>query len=128
MTGVPPLLSDEDVPPRAAEVARGLGLDVRSIHEAGRLGWADYEQLRAAASDGRAFVTYNRNDFIHWTREFFRTGAPHAGVLVLSRSIPRDQSERIAHALLGWAERMTPRLAGAALPSYHLDCLSAADS
>ena len=127
MKGAPALLLDEDVPPSAAEIARGLGLDVGSVHEEGRFGWSDWEQLRAAASDGRAFVTYNRNDFIHWTREFFRTGAPHAGVLILTRGIPRDQPERIAHALLRWAERMTPRLAGAALPPYHIEFLSAAD-
>ncbi|MBA3636422.1 MAG: DUF5615 family PIN-like protein, partial [Rubrobacteraceae bacterium] len=33
-------LLDEDLPPRAAEVARGLGLDVLSLHELGRRGIA----------------------------------------------------------------------------------------
>jgi hypothetical protein len=109
------------VPPRAAEVARGLGLDVVSIHVLGRRGWPDNEQLRAAAADGRIFVTYNRNDFLHWTVEFFRTGQPHAGVLILSRSVPRDRPERIAYALQRWVEATTVRLGGVQLPAYHVD-------
>ncbi len=86
--------------------------------------WPDHEQLRAAAEDGRIFVTYNRNDFLHWTVEFFRTGRPHAGVLILSRSVPRDRPERIAHALHRWAREMADRLAGQPLPSYHIGFIS----
>ncbi|MGI9179560.1 MAG: DUF5615 family PIN-like protein [Longimicrobiaceae bacterium] len=119
------LLLDEDVPPEAAEIARGLGLDVLSVHALGRRGWPDNEQLRAAAEEDRIFVTYNRNDFLHWTVEFFRTGQPHAGVLILSRSVPRDRPERIAHALQRWVEGMTARLEGKPLPAYHVGFVSA---
>lgn len=119
-------LLDEDVPPKAGEVARGLGLDVVSVHDLGRLAWADDDQLRAAAADGRIFVTYNRNDFLHWTVEFFRAGRPHAGVLILSRTVARDRPERIAHALLRWAEDMTRRLGDAPLPAYHVGFISEA--
>ncbi len=119
------LLLDEDVPPEAAEIARGLALDVLSVHATGRRGWSDNEQLRAAADDGRIFVTYNRNDFLHWTVEFFRTGQPHAGVLILSRSVPRDRPERIGDALHRWVEEMAERLQGEPLPTYHVGFVSA---
>ena len=96
------LLLDEDLSPRVAVIARGLGLDVPSVHELGRTGLSDFEQLRRAADDGRIFVTFNRDDYIHWTREFFRGGLPHHGVLILSRTLPRDAPARLAHALADW--------------------------
>ena len=97
-------LLDEDISPEVARIARGLGLDVTSVAEVGRLGWSDREQLEAAAADGRVFVTYNRNDFILLTRRFFEERAPHAGVLIVPGSIPRRFPSRLAHALTRWAE------------------------
>lgn len=97
-------LLDEDISPKAAEIARGLGLDARSVIEVDRLGWSDRDQLEAAAADGRLFVTYNRNDFILLTRGFFEAKAPHAGVLIVPRSIPRRLPARLAHALARWVE------------------------
>ncbi len=97
-------LLDEDLPPRAAEIARGLGMDVGSVHELGRTGISDPEQLRFAAREGRIFVTRNRNDFLRFTAEFFRRAEPHAGVLIVSRGIPSSKPERIAHALKRWEE------------------------
>lgn len=117
----PRFLLDEDVSPRVATVARGLGLDVTSVHEAGRTGLSDFEQLRLAAGDGRIFVTFNRDDYIHWTREFFRGGLPHAGVLILSRSLPRDEPERLAHALAGWAAQAEGRIRDPRDAAYLLD-------
>ena len=53
-------LLDEDLPPLAAEVARGLGLDAVSVHELGRRGNMDRDQLRFAweltAADGSPIV------------------------------------------------------------------------
>lgn len=114
-------LLDEDVTPRAAAIGRGLGLTIASVHEIGRIGLSDYEQLARAAHDGCIFVTHNRNDSLHWTREFFRGGRPHAGVLVLSRPLPRDQPELIAHALRRWADAAGAALGGAPAPSYVFD-------
>jgi predicted nuclease of predicted toxin-antitoxin system len=95
---------DEDLPPLVAEVARGLDVDVRSVHELGRTGLSDPEQLRFAAGEGRVFVTRNRNDFLHFTVEFFRKGEPHSGVLIVSRSLPSSRPERISHALRRWEQ------------------------
>ncbi len=96
-------LLDEDLPPLVAEVARGLGLDASSVHELDRRGLPDDEQLRRAARDPRVFVTRNRDDFIRLTVQWFRTGEAHPGVVVVPRSLPNDQPERIAHALAAWA-------------------------
>lgn len=103
---------DEDIPPRAAEIARGLGLDAVGVAELGRLGWSDEEQLRAAAGDCRVLVTYNRNDYILLTRRFFDDRARHAGVLIVPRSIPRRLPERLAHALRDWEAGFAARTGG----------------
>ena len=47
-------LFDEDLPPRIAEVDRGLGLEAESVHALGRTGLSDPEQLRYAARGIRA--------------------------------------------------------------------------
>ena len=44
-------LLDEDLNPAAAEIGRGLGLDVVSVHEIDRRGFSDEEQLRFAIGD-----------------------------------------------------------------------------
>ena len=79
--------------------------------------------VRAAAGHGltaRIFVTRNRDDFIRLTLERFRTGEAHAGVLIVPRSLPNDQPERIAHALSARAAA----LAGVATFAYLFDFLS----
>jgi predicted nuclease of predicted toxin-antitoxin system len=100
-------LLDEDVNPRTAEIARGLGLDVASVHEIGRRTLSAGEQLEFAAQEGRVLVTRNRDDFIQATLTFFRTGQPHAGVLIIPHALPNRDPERMAHALADWqAERV----------------------
>ena len=98
-------LLDEDVHPEAAVAARGLGLDVVSVHEVGRRGRTDYDQLRLAAADGRIFVSRNRDDYITLTVEAFRTGEPHHGVLILPHTLPNTQPGRIARAVAAWHAR-----------------------
>lgn len=112
-------LLDEDVHPVAAEAARGLGLDVTSVHEIGRRGFSDEEQLRFAAFQQRVLVTRNRDDFIRLTLAFFQTGEPHAGLLIVPYSLPNHRPERIAHALKDWAERTSDP------GSHFIDFLSA---
>jgi predicted nuclease of predicted toxin-antitoxin system len=98
-------LLDEDVTPRTAEIARGLGLDVLSIHEVARNEIGDEEQLRFSTSEGRIFVTRNRDDFLRINFVFFQTGEPHAGILIIPRSLANNRPERIAHALERWQEQ-----------------------
>lgn len=98
-------LLDEDVTPGTAEIARGLGLDVLSVHEVERYEIGDEEQLRFSTSQDRIFVTRNRDDFLNINLVFFQTGEPHAGILIIPRSLPNQRPERIAHALKRWQER-----------------------
>jgi predicted nuclease of predicted toxin-antitoxin system len=95
-------LLDEDLNPKSAEVARGLGLDVVSVHEIERLGFSDEEQLRFAAAGGRILVTRNRDDFLALTTEFYRRSAPHRGVLIVTAGLPNNRPERLAHAMGRW--------------------------
>jgi predicted nuclease of predicted toxin-antitoxin system len=98
-------LLDEDVSPRAAKIARGLGLDVLSIHEIERRSTGDEEQLRFSASQHRIFVTRNRDDFLGINLAFFQAGEPHYGLLIIPHSLPNNRPERIAHALKRWQEQ-----------------------
>jgi predicted nuclease of predicted toxin-antitoxin system len=98
-------LLDEDVNPAVAEIGRGLGLDVVSVHELQRNGFDDEPQLQYAAVEHRIFVTRNRDDFIKLTVDFFHAGHAHAGVLIVPHSLPNNQPARLAHALHRWHER-----------------------
>ena len=98
-------LLDEDLPPRVAVIARTFGVDVVSVHEIGRIGLSDEDQLAFAAAESRVLVTRNRDDFIALTRRAYATNAPHHGVLLVPRSVPNTQPERIARAVAAWADR-----------------------
>ncbi|HSK81168.1 MAG TPA: DUF5615 family PIN-like protein [Thermoanaerobaculia bacterium] len=98
-------LLDEDVNPDVAEIARGLGLDVLSVHEIDRRGFPDEEQLRFSTSQNRAFVTRNRDDFLRLNLTFFQVGELHTGLLIVPHSLPNDRPDWIAHSLKKWLER-----------------------
>lgn len=90
-----------------AEIGRGLGLDVETVHEiehSRRRGLEDLPQLEFAAASGRVLVTRNRDDYIKLTVSFFQSGSPHAGVVIVPYSVPNREPARIAHALKRWHE------------------------
>lgn len=96
---------DEDIPPDAAAVGAGLGLDIVAARDAHpSLPQDDPIHLRTAAVQQRIMVTYNRDDFIVATREAIATNGPHAGLLILTRKLPREPA-RVAHALARWVAR-----------------------
>ena len=110
---------DEDLSDEVARIARAQQVDVISSHECGRDGLPDETQLRLAAEEGRCFVTFNRDDFLELTVRFFENGWPHAGVLIVSRSLPRRSFAAIAAALVAYAQRYEGDL-----PSYTTDFLT----
>lgn len=97
-------LLDESIHPGAAESAWAMEVDAVSVHELRRRGRPDREQLEFAAEQGRILVTRNRGDYLHWTREFYRAGHPHAGVLLVGEGFPNDQPETLARSLRRWAQ------------------------
>lgn len=101
------ILLDEDLPPVVAEVLRGLGYDASSVHEIGRRGLTDEEQLVFAASEGRVLVTRNRDDFLRLSVDFFQALRPHQGVLIVPRSLSSRHPEALAHALARWISSQT---------------------
>ena len=88
-------------------------------HEAGATGLSDREQLERAAREGRCLVTRNRDDYIRLTVEFFQSGLPHAGVLILTYAVPADEFSRMAHALVEYASSHP-----AGMEPYTVDFLS----
>jgi predicted nuclease of predicted toxin-antitoxin system len=112
---------DEDLSPRVAEIARGrCGLDVLTARDVGGLSWSDEVQLRIAATNGRCLVTRNRDDFITLTMSAFESQAPHAGLLIVPRSLPNSRFVAIAAALCDVAERFPE-----GMEPYSYDYLSA---
>jgi predicted nuclease of predicted toxin-antitoxin system len=112
---------DEDLSGAVARIARAQGLDVISSHECGRNGLPDDEQLRLAAADGRCLVTRNAKDFLALTARFFEEGWPHAGMLIVSSSLPNRDFAGIAAALVTYARRHEDDL-----PPYTTDFLTPA--
>jgi hypothetical protein len=99
-------LLDEDVNPAVAEVGRGRGLEVISIHEIDRRGFTDEEQLLFSIDQGRVFVTRNRNDFLRLTLTLFQKGELYPGLLIVAHSLPNHRPEGIARAMERWAIRV----------------------
>jgi predicted nuclease of predicted toxin-antitoxin system len=90
---------DEDLATDIARIGRRIGLDVISVHEIDREGWTDEEQLAEAAAEGRCIVTGNRGDFEDLTEEFYNSGRPHAGVVIVQGALRSANPAAVAHAL-----------------------------
>ena len=116
-------LLDENVHPKVAEAAWEHDLDVASVVDLRRRGREDREQLEFAAEQERVLVTRNRGDYLHWTREFYHAGRPHAGVLFVGEGLPNDQPERVARALQRWAQAHTYADDDVTFGAYHVDFL-----
>jgi Domain of unknown function (DUF5615) len=93
------LLLDEDLSPKIAVILRDKSIDALSVHEVGRTGFTDYEQLEYAATEDCCFVTRNRSDYILLTRQFFSRGLSHKGVLIVPSTYRPNNFMQIADAL-----------------------------
>jgi len=85
------LYLDEDVDVLVATLVRAVGFDVTTVHEAGRAGRTDSEQLAWAAGRGEVLVTHNRSDFARLGAEQAQSGREHPGIVIAKR--------RSAHAV-----------------------------
>jgi predicted nuclease of predicted toxin-antitoxin system len=94
---------DEDISPKITDILRKNQIDAVSTHEVNMAQSSDREQLEYAASEGRALVTRNRDDFIRLTVQFFNELRPHCGVLIVPYTLPGDKFRRTAKALMKYA-------------------------
>jgi hypothetical protein len=79
------LYLDEDVSVVVAEILRNQDVKVLTVHEAGRKGKSDPEQLEFAVTYGYTFVTHNRQDYEDLAREYFEEELKHSGIVVARR-------------------------------------------
>ena len=93
-------LLDEDLSYRVAVGLRQRTIDALSVHELGRRGVLDEEQLVLASSEGRVLVTYNRADFQTLDAQWRLHGRRHPGILwCAERSMPRRAIGDLVRAL-----------------------------
>jgi hypothetical protein len=76
------LYLDEDVHKRLAFGLRLRHFDVMSVHEVGRWGLSDEEQLAYAAAVGRTLFTFNTPDYLKLHLAWLEQGRDHAGIIV----------------------------------------------
>lgn len=114
---------DEDVySRRLLQAARGLGLDITGVGEAGYVGARDEVHFRVASTQGRCIVTRNYHDFVRITLQAQQRGQSHAGILLVPSSLPNGAFGRIARALKAYADAHPD-----GLPPYMIDYLQPAD-
>jgi hypothetical protein len=85
------LYVDECVHSQAAQAFRNVGWDAVGAHESGNLTLSDPEQLEFAASEGRAFITYNVCDFVPLYEEWLLIQRDHPGIILS----PIDYKQRV---------------------------------
>ncbi len=97
------LYLDEDISPKVSVILRKNGMDAVSAHETDMLEASDKEQLSFAATEGRAMVTRNSNDYITLTVQFFEGLKPHTGLIIVPHTIPGSEFSRLATLLKKYA-------------------------
>ena len=81
------IFTDEMIHPGLAAALRRRGYDAQGCAETGRSnqGIPDDDQLAYAASDGRAILTFNVDDFMPLDSRWKATGRVHAGIILATQ-------------------------------------------
>jgi predicted nuclease of predicted toxin-antitoxin system len=98
---------DEDVNPLLARDLRDRGYDVISATEASNLGFSDRDQLDDARSQGRAFLTHNRDDFLEIAADYAVNQITYPGILYL----PQVPYAHLLHRTLSFLSEATEETA-----------------
>jgi predicted nuclease of predicted toxin-antitoxin system len=95
------LLLDEHISGKVAGRLRGLGHDVVAVADLWKMrSRRDADVFESAQREGRAVVTYDREDFEQLVRRCIRANRPHHGlVIVLSARIHSGEFARLTAAL-----------------------------
>ncbi|MCL5962561.1 MAG: DUF5615 family PIN-like protein [Chloroflexi bacterium] len=102
------LYLDENIPPLVAKTLQDERYDVVSAHEVGMAGKPDDEQLRYAAADGRAILTFNQKHFRPLYDEWWFEGRTHCGI-ILSREFKIDEVAELLRLIRNLIERNQPQ-------------------
>jgi hypothetical protein len=92
-------LLDENLPHRLAQALRERGYDVQHVREVGRAGLSDEQQLAYAAEEERIFVSRDYDDLPGLARLFHAENRPHAGGLLVPRSMANGDIGGIAASI-----------------------------
>ncbi len=76
------LYTDEDVPPRLAELLRLRGYRAASAYDVGMIARPDEQHLSYAASQGMAILVFNGQGYLLLARRWKSVGRPHAGIIL----------------------------------------------
>lgn len=87
------LYLDDDVHRGVAAALRLRGFDAVSVHDLGRWGYSDDDQLTYATASRRALFTFNTADFLQLHRAWIEAGRPHWGIIV-SEQLPVGEATR----------------------------------
>ncbi|MBA2451487.1 MAG: DUF5615 family PIN-like protein [Chloroflexi bacterium] len=87
----PRLYLDADVVPGLPRLLRDAKYDAVRAHELGLLHLTDEKQLARASAEGRAILTFNYQDFLVLSEDWFLAGRPHAGIIISYRQYGREQ-------------------------------------
>ncbi len=98
------LYLDEDVHKRVASALRLRHFDAVSAHDVGRWGLGDEEQLAFAATEGRALLTFDSQDYIQLHRKWLHDGREHSGIIISDQLPVGETVRRLLHLL----NRVTP--------------------
>jgi uncharacterized protein DUF5615 len=90
------LYADEDFDHRVVERLRALGHDVVTVMDAGWRGRSDADQLAYSTAEGRALITFNRDDF----HALHRRSAAHAGIITCTRDRDVEALAARVHAAI----------------------------
>jgi predicted nuclease of predicted toxin-antitoxin system len=95
----PKLHLNEHLSPRLAEQLRKYGFDVTSTLELGMVEADDDEQLAFAASQQRAFVTFNHRHFAALHAQYITGGKEHWGIILSTEESPGVMRRRLLRLL-----------------------------
>ena len=103
----PRFLLDEQISPRVARLAGGLGVDARAVASSDLAGLDDRSIFRKAVEEGRILVTYDIADMSVVYADLLKEGLDVPGVIFVdSRTIPTSDPLRLARGLARVAGRI----------------------
>jgi hypothetical protein len=100
------LYTDEDVPPKLAELLRMRGYHAASAYDVGMIARPDEQHLSYAASQGMAILVFNGQGYLLLARRWKSVRRPHAGI-ILSEPYANRQINDLMRCVTSFLHRTT---------------------